>query len=258
MKKPYINPKLPEEAQEILLHVKDLVFKTEKTGHTEFTHFLSENERIFCEEFMAQFSRDVNFVFRGGWDGAQRTVLCVYDIYSEQPQESDFPYSCVTFEFRKSSGLTHRDFLGSLMACGIKRDVIGDIYVSDDMAQIFVLDNFVETVSEISKVGNTGVTFLQDKEFIPIPQKFSDINSTVSSLRLDSVIKAMLNLSREKAAELIRSGRVVRNGIPENSVSEKCVEGDLFSVKGYGKFRLAEAGEVTKKGRIRIKIKKYL
>ena len=43
----------------------------------------------------------------------------------------------------------------------------------------------------------------------------------------------------------------------ENSASGKMEEGDVFSVRGFGKFRLKEIGGLTKKGRIRICVEKY-
>lgn len=35
-------------------------------------------------------------------------------------------------------------------------------------------------------------------------------------------------------------------------------EGDIISAKGFGKFQLAEIGQVTKKDRTHIKINKYI
>ncbi|MGN0613644.1 MAG: RNA-binding protein, partial [Porcipelethomonas sp.] len=59
--------------------------------------------------------------FYGVFENAERKMLCVYREYFE-PEDADFPVECITFTFRSGSSLSHRDFLGALMALGIKRE----------------------------------------------------------------------------------------------------------------------------------------
>lgn len=47
------------------------------------------------------------------------------------------------------------------------------------------------------------------------------------------------------------------NGIKQYSPSADINVGDKFSMRGFGKFILAETGGISKKGKIRITIRKY-
>ena len=96
-----------------------------------------------------------------------------------------------------------------------------------------------------------------DGGFLPENCDFENIVITVSSARLDSVVSAVLSLSREKSAEQIRQGRVFVNSAETDNVSRILREGDKISVRGYGKFLLEGFSGLTKKGRLKINIKKY-
>lgn len=50
----------------------------------------------------------------------------------------DGPAAAVRAVYYEKDALTHRDFLGSLMGAGIKRETVGDIYVSAGQCDILV------------------------------------------------------------------------------------------------------------------------
>ena len=66
------------------------------------------------------------------------------------------------------------------------------------------------------------------------------------------------DLSREKAAALIRSDRVEINHFTAASVSQELKEGDILSVRGSGRYILSGIDGLTKKGRIHINLRKYI
>ncbi|MGN1037007.1 MAG: YlmH/Sll1252 family protein [Ruminococcus sp.] len=166
---------------------------------------------------------------------------------------------CLTFVYRKSDVLTHRDFLGSLMALRLKRETVGDIVVSEGKTQIFVTDTASKLIcSTVGKIGRTGVKIYDDMPFdIVKKQEFQDICGTVASMRADSVISLALRISREKSAQLIRNTGIQINFTPVFSVSYEMKCKDVFSVKGYGKFIIDEISGISKKGRLHIAVKKY-
>ena len=57
---------------------------------------------------------------------------------------------------------------------------------------------------------------------------------------------------------MIAAGRVEVNWTVEENPSHMLKEGDMLSVRGFGRMRLAAALGETKKGRIRIVIKQYI
>lgn len=59
-------------------------------------------------------------------------------------------------------------------------------------------------------------------------------DATVSSLRADTVLAAMMRISRSIAAQAIQSGRVEVNHVPLRTAHEDVFEGDIFTVRGVG------------------------
>jgi RNA-binding protein YlmH len=77
-------------------------------------------------------------------------------------------------------------------------------------------------------------------------------------MRLDCIIAAATGISREKAASLIRCEKAEVNHLPVTSVSSEVKEGDILSVRGWGRFVLSGINGETKKHRIHIILKKYI
>ena len=73
--------------------------------------------------------------------------------------------------------------------------------------------------------------------------------AAVSSLRLDAVLAAMLQCSRGAAAALIEAGRVEINHLPTENVHAPVYEGDIFTVRGKGRFALTGLPGKTRKDR---------
>lgn len=161
--------------------------------------------------------------------------------------------------FRK---LAHRDFMGGILSLGIDRSVIGDIaVVSESEAIIFVQERILSYIlSELNKIGNDGVK----TEEIPlnptyvIPRSYEITDAVVASMRLDAVVKAITGKSREIASEMVREGIVTHCYQINSDVSSPVREGDIISIKGYGKYLIGENGNQTKSGRLKVKIKKYI
>lgn len=250
--------RLDGDSRLLVSHIGDMLSICEKNCTPRFSGFLSEGELALAEEFLSYMGTE-EYEFFGGYEGAMRRILCIYPEYM-QPEHGDFPLRTIRFDSRGAGSLTHRDYLGSLMALGINRSQTGDILCDESGAYAVLSPSAAEmAVFGITKIGRVGVkTRYADGEALSREDKFSEITATVASLRLDCVISAAARVSREKAAALIRSGSVsVNHGITE-SVSENVAEGSVLSVRGCGRFILSEIGGSTKKDRIHITIKKFL
>ena len=64
-------------------------------------------------------------------------------------------------------------------------------------------------------------------------------------------------LTRSAAQKLISEGNAFINSRKIQQNDYACREGDILSVRHYGKFQIAETGGVTKKGRIKYRYKIY-
>ena len=75
--------------------------------------------------------------------------------------------------------------------------------------------------------------------------------------RLDAVLAAMLHCSRGQASELIEAGRVEINHLPADKPHAQVYEGDVFTVRGKGRFRLTALPGKSKKDRSIIEFFQY-
>ena len=238
----------------------DMVSLCERNGAAVFSSFFDERQCAEAEAWCPGNTAGLRYMLWGGYADARRRMLAVYPDYCEDSIIGEFPFVCLTFDYREEDRLSHRDFLGSFMGLQLKREVIGDIVVSEGTAQVFVTEVAARLISgSISKIGRVGVKISDDKPFIlENAQKFQEISGTVASLRLDCVVGLAVRISREKAASLIRTDRVEVNHLPVSSVSHELRGGDILSIRGYGRFVLSEINGYTKKDRIHIILKKYI
>lgn len=124
--------RLDGDAALLISHIADMMKICEKSFSPRFSGFLSESESVAAEKFLAYMGTG-EYRFFGGYEGAQRLMLCVYPEYC-QPEEGDFPLRVIRFDSRGASSLTHRDYLGSLMSLGIERSRTGDIVCDENGA----------------------------------------------------------------------------------------------------------------------------
>lgn len=244
------------EEKAFAARIEDMAELSERRGIV-FTHFLNERQQHMAESVLKRL-RCENYCFSGGAENADRKILCVFSEYC-RPENSDFPISCITFRFKQSYSLSHRDFLGALTSLNLKREAVGDILTGDGIAQVFVIDSVKRTVEdEVRKIGSIGVEVTSDEPLqLDKTQSYREIKGTAASLRLDCILGLALGISRSKAAAVISSGSAEVNYRPVTDTSFILKQGDIFSVRKYGKFRIEEISGVSKKGRIHIIVLKY-
>ena len=194
---------------------------------------------------------------------AERKLLCI------EPEGSwtDSPLCCVRLDCRALPGAalpTHRDYLGSLMGLELKREALGDIVLPPDApgtAYVFALEPAAKLIcQELCQAGRTDLstTPIEPDALPAFPQAERTLQTaTVSSLRLDAVLAAMLRCSRGAAAELVTAGRVEINHLPAESVHAPVYEGDVFTVRGKGRFGLTALPGKSKKDRSIIEFFQY-
>ncbi len=249
---------LTREDEFFLAKVEDLAVQAERRNSPRFSLFLDERQAYMAEQHLKH-QRFSNFLFFGGFEGAQRKVLGVFPEYME-PDEQLFPVIGLKFIYRKADQLSHRDFLGSFMSLGVKREVIGDILVDEGQTVVCLYEKQFDYFTEnVKKIGRVGVSVEPcDLSVVSYQPAFKEISGTVSSLRLDCLVAEAAGTSREKAAQLIRTGLVQCDYEQIDSVSYQVKPGSVFSVRGHGKFVLSQEIRPTKKGRMFVTIQKYI
>ena len=168
--------------------------------------------------------------------------------------EGEIPLVCARISpvFDKfAEELSHRDYLGALMNLGIERHLIGDILIDGKYAYIFCIDHIFEMIKEqLDQVRHTRV-FVEEVswEEIGYVQKYKRKEGFVASMRLDVLVSQAFSLSRNISERLLKSQKVFYNGKMCISGGQKIKQGDIISVRGYGKFLVENLGKTSKKGR---------
>lgn len=251
--------KYHEQMQDDLLRAKltDQARLCSKRGAPCFASFLDEREAAMARIFCAR-EREVFCTFFGGYEGAGRTVPGFFP-REEDYSEDAFPICALTLRYRAEDKLSHRDFLGALMGLGLRRDAIGDILTEEGRCVMFLLPEAARFVLQnLDKVGRAGVKVTEGVDGdLPCAQAFDLIERTVASARLDAVLSALTGGSRKDSAARISQGLVSVNHLPCQSCTRQISDGDVLSVRGKGRFVVDCFGGPTKKGRLKVTVRKY-
>ena len=251
-----------EEERLMLARVLDQYQRSRSRNIPAATHFLTPQEQSLARELLCRLDGEGPLFF-GGYEEAERCVALFLPEYLDAAQyaeEEEFPVCAVRCHFRAGEHPTHRDFLGSLMGLGIRREMTGDILVSEESCDLLLCREVLEFV--LQHYSSAGRTRLQVESValnhLHLPeQKRQELHDTVAALRLDSVAASAFRISRSRAAELIRAGKVEVNWRVCEKADHLCSEGDLLTARGFGKCRLAEVGGLSRKGRINIRLERY-
>lgn len=228
--------------------------------------FLDMHQRKIASDYCKSRKLPVRVLFYGGYEDAERCMPVFLPDYIALPEDGQMPEEVTELVRivrvtapKGSRVLTHRDYLGSLLALGLDREVTGDILVrpadekSGGGADIIVETTVAEFIEmNYDKAGRTNLTV----EILPVDkldvgvQNISRKHDTVASLRLDNIVASAFALSRAKAAEAIRRGIVSVNSMEALKVDQEIREGDKIVLRGKGKVVLAEAGGRSRKDRI--------
>lgn len=226
-------------------------------GYAVYSDFLGLSE--ISELCAMHFSVSANLW--GGYENAERCVACFGD-REYLTDNSDYPIKCVHIKpvnQKFADNLTHRDFLGSLMGLGIRREVLGDIIISENCGYLFCLDTISDYIIEnLTQVRHTTVK-CEYSEKIPenvLPQP-ENREIIVSSERLDVIVSAIYKMSRSQVLPIFRTEKVFVNGAVKISPSATVNTGDKVSVRGYGRFVYKGVLRKTKKDRLVIGVEVF-
>lgn len=256
------------EKEILLSHSLDAKNRCADNSMITHTNFVSVDERDILRMIEKEQRGVVKTFYYGGFEDAERTVaVFVPDFYGVENIEEYFaensdenPIQIIRIEKDKFSSLSHRDYLGSLMGLGIKREVIGDIKVDDEGAYVFALKSISRYICEnLQKAGRGSVkcTLMEISELPKAQEKTEICFSSVASLRLDNIVSAAFNLSRSLSSQMIQNGAVYVNSLQILKTDYNIKEKDKIVLRGKGKVVVEEIIGESKKGRIHINIKKY-
>lgn len=247
---------LEKEEALLIKRFKELENRSYNRGVYEYSDFLNMYEQDLLFKNI-----NTSFSLFGGYENAERQIA-VFGNEEEFGYPPSYPIVCVLISplmQKFADDLTHRDFLGSVLGLGIKRETIGDIIIKNNTGYIFCLETIADFITEnLKKVRHTSVKCDKvtetPKEVNPeATEKFI----IVASERLDVIIAEIYNLSRSESNNLFLAKKVFVNGKLTENNSHKIKTGDIISVRGFGRFNwLGTSGE-TKKGRLKATVEVF-
>lgn len=274
----------------MLSQIEDRIRQCEDHYMITTTGFLDMRQCTLAEGVCRK-HRGLRYAFYGGYGDAERRMAVFFPDYVEFPEKDaraaaegrldgeqedaavrfflenpeDDPLTVIRAVAPSGAAvsrkLTHRDYLGSLVGLGLKREMIGDILVRGDGADILAAKEIEEFL--LFHYGKAGRASLE-LSAVPVSQLIvpegarQEKSDTVASLRLDNVIASVFSTSRSGAADAVRGGLVFVNGLQVQKPDTPVKEGDRLVLRGKGKAVLKEVGGQTRKDRIFVRFDRFL
>lgn len=245
--------------QEQLLtkRIEDMVEACLKSSRPVFGDFYEEHIRMLIEREITRYS-GVDVSFWGGQDFSTRQMLCVHPA-GQSPAVEDFPLT--TFWLTAPSSLTHPQVMGSLLGLGLEVSKVGDISVLEDKVQVTISSVLFEFVQmNLTRVDRYDVAVKEValEDVVMTKPNLKEISAVVASLRLDGIVAECFHLSRSVATAFVKGEKVRVNHVTVKKPAYTLKAGDLVSVSSKGRFLFEGATGQTKKGNMKIIIKKFI
>ncbi len=251
-----------------------------QNGNVAVLPFLSPKEAHEAKKLLLQRGFLECAYFFGGYEGAERVSLFLLPDYltsclsapPEQAPKEELEallgeelareVSALRITGSGFRALTHRDYLGSILALGLERDALGDVAVQNDHEAVVFCSSTIQgfLCETLTKVANDSVKcrpYTVDESFTD-GRHYQPIHTTVASGRLDCIVAALTDLSRDAAQEKIRSASVELDFEVREETSFSVVPPATLSIRGYGRFLIRPFDGETKKGRLRLFAEKLI
>ncbi|WP_159722086.1 YlmH family RNA-binding protein [Enterococcus sp. CSURQ0835] len=236
--------------------VGDWLEQVESQYAPYLTNFLDPRQAYILETLIRENS-ELQFKFYGGYEQAERCRCLIYPEYYE-PTDADFELVMIEIKYpHKFAQLSHGKILGTMMSTGVKREFFGDIISDGERWQVFLANeiaNYIET--QVTKIGKVTVHFEERPytELIVPKDSWTEESATASSLRLDVVISTVYNISRQRSKQLVESGKIKVNWMPNERPDYSLDLLDIVSIRGFGRIQIQGIEGTTKKGKIRLQL----
>lgn len=243
-----------DEAQ-LKKRFQELSYRASLRSCTVYSDFLTLDEQSVLKETRL----DSPFCLYGGYDFAERKIAC---FGNENDCEKTFSYDGVWVKIypvspKFAEDLSHRDFLGTLMGLGIRRETLGDIILDENCGYIFCESKIAQYIVEnVDRVRHTVVKCAAvdsaPESGTELPEKQMVI---VASERLDAIVAAVYKLSRAQSQQLFMQKMVFVNGKMTVNSSYLPKNGEIISVRHHGRFIFCEVSGETKKSRLKVNVR---
>ncbi|MCR4771354.1 MAG: RNA-binding protein [Oscillospiraceae bacterium] len=251
---------LSAEDELLAARVIDKFEAAERKNSVQSTRFLAERDLLCAVPLLDELG--AAYTLWGGYEEAERVCAILTPDYlgpEDVKSGKNCPLTVIHAEYSPDESPGHRDFLGALMGMGIERDSVGDIIPQEGSCDIVVLKELGAFIlSGLEKAGKVRLRLSETDRAQGREAAYKRIRDTVASLRLDAVVASGFSLSRDKAVQAIKAGKVSVGGAEVLKPDRLLGGGEKISLRGSGKIVLSEVSGLSRKGRTIIEIKKYV
>lgn len=223
-------------------YIKNMV---ERISRGDFTYFLTENE--YQDILPILHKEGLSYQVYKPYGEAEKVIL----YKAKVPKVKVYKIEC-------SKPLTHSKILGTLFSLGIHSYFFGDIVMGEEIYIVILTSIEEHFLDHFTKIGKDPIHLTQVKfsEIAHYTRTYSDIYVKVPSLRMDAILSKLLRKSRTSMEELLGNKEVTCNGMIVMKGHLLLHSGDVFSVRGYGKYRYR--GEIIGTKGYTIHLEKYM
>lgn len=245
-------------------------FKEEEIATKLYNRYmlaLNKNITVFSKEFLSphewsqlleiEVKLGIKVFTEGIFQESERRMVA----FSNLEVKPEFPIEIIKIKGKsKFHNLRHKDFLGAVMAQGLEREKMGDFIVEENSCYFPILEDVSSYIKySLESIGKSPCDVITIDDLKDLPEKqYEEKIVTVSSLRLDTIVSSICNLSRSKAEDIISQGKVLVNYYEVSKKDKTLESNDKLIVRGFGKFILKDILGVTSKDKYRILIQKYI
>ncbi len=239
----------------------DLASRAYQKNTYTFSGFLPPADQSLLYELERELAH-IPWTLFGGGEMCERQMVR-FGSEDVMGYDEPFPIVCLVIApvaKKFADALTHRDFLGALMHLGIERDVLGDIIVKENTGYVFCEEAMAAFLQDhLTTIKHTTVscTITRECPAAAAPELKEEVLN-VSAPRCDAIVAKAFGLSRSQVLPLFQTKRVFVNGRIYENNSGTLKPGDVVSARGFGKFIFDGTLSETKKGRIRVAIRRYV
>ncbi|GCD08931.1 YlmH family RNA-binding protein [Clostridium tagluense] len=256
MDKNYFLNSINHEDKNLISNIFNKMQIAQKTNKIIFTNdFLSpivwNQILVLCENYK------IKSFANGIFEESDRRMLA----FSSEGVPLTYPINLLKISNNsKFRTLQHKDYLGAIMSLGIKREKLGDLIIRDKICYVPVCSDISSyIISNLNDIGNCPCEvneYPYTSQDLPQGQ-FQEKIIIATSLRLDGMVSAICNVSRNNSVGLISTGKILVNYFQclKKDKIIKC--NDTITIRGYGKVVVAEIIGSTQKDRLKVAIKQY-
>lgn len=245
----------PDE-QAFISQIQDTIATANSQYRPVLTSFLNPRQRFILQTLV---NREDNIKCQswGGYPDAEMQRTIIFPDYF-QPAKDDFKINSLGIDYpEKFAELHHRQILGSILSKGVDRDKFGDIVTDGKKWQFLVSSElqpfFDQELTQVGKI-HIRIKHLGVENILQPLNEWESVDTTVSSLRLDTVISAAFNYSRNRSKGIIEHQLARVNWAINDHPDYELEVHDIISVRHGGRIKIVQTNGRNKKGNIRTKL----